>query len=391
MEWNQHDIEYVMEYLEKPECLTGEEFVRWLDEKEEHRALFEAVLSQREAFFRRKDQGQIDVEAEYGRFVKELAPRRSVKWWGWSVVAASVMVFFWVGLVMFFRLEPQAESMQAEVFTGKRSVELVLANGQRVNLDHNVMELQEENGIWIINDSNSLLAYCLDTLSMEGGNSDTALMYNTLRIPAGADYIVHLADGTRVHLNCESQFRYPVSFAGNERRVYLDGEAFFEVKKAGEWPFVVVTDEMNIRVTGTTFNVKSYRKDQVITTTLVSGSVQVESDEMGQRVVQLLPSQQFEWNKITRRRQVREVDVSLYTGWTEGLFVFRNVRLEEVMTVLARWYPIEVFYASPSVKDLKLSANLGRYENIDTIVAIIQAMDKINVVRKGNTIMIDWK
>lgn len=387
MKWSKEDIEYVVAHLEDPGLLTGDEFARWLGE-EDHRELFEAVLSQREAFFRREDQGNIDVEVEYGRFMKEVTPRQGVKWKRWSAVAASVMILLGAGLLMVFELEPQQEVVQAEFFTGKRSVELVLANGQCVKLERNAIELQEENGTWIINDSNSLLAYRPDTVRREGG---TELVYNTLRIPSGADYIVCLSDGTRVHLNCESQFRYPVSFAGNERRVYLDGEAYFEVKKSAEWPFVVVTDQMNVRVTGTTFNVKSYRKDQVIATTLVSGSVQVESEEMGKKVVRLSPSQQFEWNKVTRRLQVRQVDVSLYTDWTEGMFVFRNERLEEVMNVLARWYPIEVFYLSPSVKDLKLSANLGRYENIDTIIAIIRAMDKINVVRKENMIMIDWK
>lgn len=391
MEWNQNDIEYVMGCLEEPERLTGEEFVRWLDGKEERRALFEAVLSQREAFFRREDRGQIDVEAEYGRFVKELAPRRSVKWWGWSAVAAAVMVVFGVGLLWVFQPVSQAEMAQTVNFTGKRSAELVLANGECVKLEQNAIELQEQNGTWITNDSNSLLAYRPDTVRGGGMNGGTELVYNTLRIPAGADYIVCLSDGTRVHLNCESRFRFPVAFAGNERRVYLDGEAYFEVKKAGEWPFVVVTEGMNVRVTGTVFNVKSYRKDPVIAATLVSGSVEVESQGAEEKVVPLAPSQQFEWNKTTERGEVRQVDVHLYTGWTEGMFVFRNERLEEVMSMLARWYTLEVVYRNESVKDLRLSANLGRYEHIDSLLQIIQAVDKLRIERQENVVILDWK
>lgn len=298
------------------------------------------------------------------------------------------MILFGVGLLMVFESEPQPKVIQSEVFTGRRSAELVLANGQCVKLERNAIELQEENGTWITNDSSSLLAYQPDTVRREGG---AELVYNTLRIPAGADYIVCLSDGTRVHLNCESRFRYPVSFVGNERRVYLDGEAYFEVKKSAEWPFVVVTDQMNVRVTGTTFNVKSYRKDQVVATTLVTGGVQMESEEMGKKVVQLTPSQQFEWNKATGRPEVREVDVRLYTGWTEGMFVFRNERLEEVMNMLARWYTVEVVYRNESVKDLRLSANLGRYEHIDSLLQIIQAVDKLRIERQENVVILDWK
>ena len=100
-----------------------------------------------------------------------------------------------------------------------------------------------------------------------------------MKIPSGADYLVKVSDGTRVHLNCETEFRYPVKFAAGERRVYLDGEAFFEVEKAKGWPFIVETDRMHVRVTGTKFNVKSYRSEEVVHTTLVQGTVKVNTTE----------------------------------------------------------------------------------------------------------------
>ena len=105
----------------------------------------------------------------------------------------------------------------------------------------------------------------------------------------------------------------------------------------------------------------------------------------------LLPSQQFSLDKLTGQIEVKEVDTRLYTDWTEGMFVFRKQRLEEVMNTLARWYDIEVFYSGADVRNLRLSANLGRYDHIDTILELIRAMDKVVVDRKGNVITFSWK
>ena len=96
-------------------------------------------------------------------------------------------------------------------------------------------------------------------------------------------------------------------------------------------------------------------------------------------------------NKHADRAEVRNVDVTLYTGWTEGMFVFKKQRLEDVMNTLSRWYTVDVFYANESVKDLRISAYLGRYEHIDSVLELLCAMDKVNVKRKGKTVIIDRK
>ena len=209
--------------------------------------------------------------------------------------------------------------------------------------------------------------------------------------PVGQKAEVSLPDGTKVWLNSGTKLRYPVKFVGNERRVYLRGEAFFEVKKATEWPFIVETEHMHIQVTGTRFNVKSYPEEDIVHTTLVEGAVTVTGPENKIRAFRLLPSQQFSLDKLTGQIEVKEVDTRLYTDWTEGMFVFRKQRLEEVRNTLARWYDIEVFYSGADVRNLRLSANLGRYDHIDTILELIRAMDKVVVDRKGNVITFSWK
>ena len=131
--------------------------------------------------------------------------------------------------------------------------------------------------------------------------------------------------------------------------------------------------------------------DEIVHRTLREGGVTVTGPENKIRAFRLLPSQQFSLDKLTGQIEVKEVDTRLYTDWTVGMFVFRKQRLEEVMNTLARWYDIEVFYSGADVRNLRLSANLGRYDHIDTILELIRAMDKVVVDRKGNVITFSWK
>lgn len=388
MEWNEEDIAYVIEHLRVPESLVEEEFIAWLQQPEKQK-IFEAILLQRAAFLCREDCAKIDTEAEYWRFMhKNRSARRDI-WRRWMVGVASIVVVLGTLLLLWGRTDRDTDlAGMTQEYTGRKMAELTLANGQKVALERDFIELQEKNGIRIVNDSNCQLAYQQHVVEEHTGKE---LVYNTLRIPSGADYVVCLSDGTKVRLNCESEFRFPVTFSEKERKVYLKGEAFFEVSKAKEWPFVVVTDKMEVQVTGTRFNVCAYPEDEIAATTLVSGEVKICSDSYAGQEIKLTPAQQFRLDKNTGRTEVKEVDVQLYIGWIDGMFVFRNQRLEEVMEQLARWYSIKVFYLQASVKDLRLSANLGRYEHIDNLLQIIQAVDKIQVERKGNVVTLDWK
>ena len=222
-----------------------------------------------------------------------------------------------------------------------------------------------------------------ETNAPEKVNKET--VYHTLRVPAGADYQVTLADGTKVWLNCESTLRYPVEFGNEKREVYLDGEGYFEVNKATEWPFIVNAEQMRVKVTGTKFNVKSYSTEPIAHTTLVEGSVWAYT---GQTQVQLNPSEQFRYDRGTGMTSVQKVDTELYTGWIEGMFVFRNQRLEDVMSDLARWYNMTIFYSTAETKEIRISTNLNRYKNIDDLLEIINESGKVVAARKDNTITI---
>ena len=380
--WND-DIEFAVYCLTHPEMMAGEEFRTWI-KTPEHRALFEEIRLYREAYMRRADAFRMDVEEEYRRFAGRTKRGRGRALWRWcGAAAASVAVLL---AVWFFadRVEVEEKTLaEAETLVGRRTAELILASGERVELGGNALNIKTEDGRRIAADSCKRLSYreadVEDVMEEEP-------VYNTVRVPGGADYAVELADGTIVRLNCETELRYPVRFVGKERRVYLDGEAFFEVAKNAEMPFIVETKQMQVEVTGTQFDVKAYAEDETMQATLVEGGVKVCAYGAGSKSVALTPSQQYVLDVQTRQAEVKKVDVQLYTGWVEGMFVFKNQRLEDVMTMLARWYSVDVFYIGESVKDIRLSANLGRYEHIDKILDIIQETNKIGFSRKGNVV-----
>ena len=382
--WND-DIEFAVYCLAHPEMMAGEEFRAWI-KTPEHRALFEEIRLYREAYMRRADAFRMDVEEEYRRFAGRTKRGRGRALWRWcGAAAASVAVLL---AVWFFadRVEVEEKTLAAaETLVGRRTAELILASGERVELGGNALNIKTEDGRRIAADSCKRLSY--READVEGVMEEEPV-YNTVRVPGGADYAVELADGTIVRLNCETELRYPVRFVGKERRVYLDGEAFFEVAKNAEMPFIVETKQMQVEVTGTQFDVKAYAEDETMQATLVEGGVEVCAYGAGSKPVALIPSQQYVLDVQTRQAEVKKVDVQLYTGWVEGMFVFKNQRLEDVMTMLARWYSVDVFYIGESVKDIRLSANLGRYEHIDTILDMIQITNKVDFMRKDNTIII---
>lgn len=371
---NHDDIEFILEHLLEPERLATPEFREWLG-RENHLELFEEVRRGREAWLNRELADRIDTGREFEHFRKRTGRVRLIRY---SWIAAACVLF--VGMVVLWQWNVKPEKMGTllvqTVPVVKKNVELILASGENIQLERQSLELQAGAGVRLKNDTNQMLVY-----SKEGDVVGETLEYHTLKTPAGADYHVRLSDGTEVWLNCETTLKYPVNFKKGERRIFLDGQAYFKVVKARDWPFVVEADRMKVEVTGTSFDVKAYSGENEIHTLLVEGRVCVNN-----RV--LNPSQQYSLDKITGECVVKEVEPELYLGWMNGMFVFRNQRLEEVMTELARWYGVSVFYATPLVKDIRFSGNLERYQTIDEMLNVIKLIDKVQIERRGTAVTI---
>lgn len=305
--------------------------------------------------------------------------RRLVRWIGAAACSLAVVA----GSVWLFRAgEPDESEMlqMAHGIHGNREVCLELGDGKRVALgEQDTLQLRDRGKT--IDVRGGEIAYAEGT---GGARKETM---NTLTVPKGAEFRIKLSDGTLVHLNADSRLQYPAAFSGKERRVRLQGEAWFEVAKNAEVPFYVMADELEIRVYGTSFNVNTHGM-KTVQTVLVEGSVGVRSLLVAGEV-RMQPGQLAEYGRSEREIRVREVNTRQYTAWKEGYFYFDDKTLEEIMGELSRWYDMEIVYGSERGRMLHFSGYVPRYKDVRRILATLTESVGIRFEVTENRITVD--
>jgi ferric-dicitrate binding protein FerR (iron transport regulator) len=189
------------------------------------------------------------------------------------------------------------------------------------------------------------------------------ILYNTMSTPRGRQFEITLPDGTHVWLNAASSIRYPTVFAGNERKVELDGEAYFEVTKNAKQPFIVrARNKATIEVLGTSFNISAYENEKSLNTTLLDGSVKVNGTI-------LKPGQQA---RVTDAVRVTDhADIDKVMAWQRGFFNFEGATLEEVMQQLERWYDIDVEYEQ-GIPDIEFGGEMSRNMSLNGVLVALE-------------------
>lgn len=205
----------------------------------------------------------------------------------------------------------------------------------------------------------------------------------------GERTIISLEDGTKVWLNVASRIRYPETFEGNIiREVFLDGEAFFEVARDTAKPFIVRTQEIQIKVLGTSFNVKSYDKEDKIQTTLVEGKVRIQSMDEQPKVVTLAPNQMATYHKESKKMVLNnKTDMDALAGWKEGRLIFDNKPLEEIVIALERWYDVEIEVEDQKSLKCHFSAKIENL-SLTEVLELFKASDGIDYTIDGSEVTI---
>ncbi|SMG13987.1 FecR family protein [Arenibacter troitsensis] len=222
------------------------------------------------------------------------------------------------------------------------------------------------------------------------GGKPKEMVYNYLTIPRGGQFNVVLSDGTEVWLNSETQLKYPVHFEeGKVREVELVyGEAYFDVSPSTEHggsKFRVMNKAQEVEVLGTEFNIKAYKDDTNVYTTLVEGKVVVGSGDLKQY---LTPNQQSHLNLENNRIKVTVVDVNVETSWKNGIFSFKGMPLKNIMKVISRWYDVDVVFENKELESLKFKGVLDKYQSIEEILNIMTSSTINNYEIKNKTIII---
>ena len=200
---------------------------------------------------------------------------------------------------------------------------------------------------------------------------------NTLVVPAGQRAHLTLQDGTSVWLNAQSTLTYPARFSGKTRRVTVSGEAYFDVTANPKKPFIVSTQNIEMKVLGTQFNIYSYPGTGCIKTDLVEGSLMVYNKQSPKVSVTLKPNEQIvvkDGNML-----VGEMQNSDYFLWKDGIYSFENERLLDIIEKLQLYYDVKIIVKDPEIFNVRYTGKFRQRDGIDEILRIIQKIQKFNV------------
>lgn len=349
----------------------------WINESEEHRLLFYKIKKQL-SINEIRNYLQTDVEDAWKKVREKtfgappVRPRIRPKWLKYAAVVLPVLL----SITLWYTWKEEMKNKQATV--ARLNPVLTLDNGEKYQLDP-----EEQTEIYVNEEVKAYQAgggLIYDTTARQEENK-----YNRIEVPRGSEYWIVLPDGTRVWLNAATELKYPVAFHAKERRVYLKGEAYFEVAPDKNRPFYVETEEVKIRVLGTVFDVNTHYT-RGVRTVLVEGAVALEWGD--QKEIRMKPGELADFDRTTTEVTLKEVDVTSYISWKEGYFVFEDEPLEEIMHTLSLWYDKEFLFVGKRSRALHFSGHIKRYERIETILSAITDVTGVEFRMNGQIILI---
>lgn len=331
----------------------------------EHLPNIEAVYDIIQEF---PDMTDAQADRVFETISKRTSPtKKTSHFWKYTAVSIGLIALFSGYLYNNNSVNPPLESVpiivNSPIQIGTDKATLTLGNGVKIPLDKQknyIADHATSDGEKLIYSTNN--------------SNNSELSYNYLSIPRGGQFQIQLADGTKVWLNSETQLKYPIAFVEGETRhvELLYGEAYFEVSPSSKHNgsrFNVKTQSQDIEVLGTEFNIKAYKTDTNIYTTLVEGKVVINSKN---NTRQLLPNQQSILNLDDHNLSIHKVDVYNEISWKNGVFSFKGTSLIEIMTVLSRWYDVEFIFEDESTKRVKFNGVLSKKQGIEEILTIIK-------------------
>ncbi len=352
----------------------------------------------------RPDYDQLDAELRSRLALEpegEEAPKPARRVWRWFPYAAAAILLA-VGWWAVSYQQSDVSLAAEEILPGGNRATLTLADGRVINLD------EAQTGIIVgaeditYQDGTSLAAVIPSAAEESLPNPGDAPVMLTLTTPKAGQYQITLPDGSKVWLNAASTLKYPSRFSGAERVVFLEGEAFFEIRpqvgpvgaqtpkgspEVNLAPFSVQTANQVVHVLGTEFNLSAYADEEATKTTLVTGRVRVAISplEGGRGVTEeLKPGQQSTVHNDNI--QVQAVDVNEYTAWKSGLFILSDTPLSTAIRQLERWYDVE--FLGEVHSDKKVSAILPRDINLSDVLKALAENTDMKFTIQGRRVMV---
>jgi transmembrane sensor len=313
-------------------------------------------------------------------------PEKAPSQFRYYYAAAAVLVLAMFGLMFYPKQEEAVPKLTNSKTTkpfsiikpGSNKATLTLSNGTVINLsDASAGLVSRQGNIRVGKAADGLLVYQGDATRKQ------PVIFNTITTPRGGQYQIVLPDGTKVWLNAASSLKFPSVFSAAERRVELQGEAYFEVAKNKHQPFKVAVKQMGIEVLGTHFNVNAYVDEPSIKTTLLEGSVKLSS---GNSHKLLVPGQQASLGPKPGF-QIKAVNVEEAVAWKNGYFIFDNENIQDIMRKVARWYDVEVVYQG-KIDEGSYGGTVSRFNSVTGVLKSLELTGTVHFKTEGRRITV---
>ncbi|MBS6576317.1 FecR family protein [Parabacteroides goldsteinii] len=318
--------------------------------------------------YRKQTFSSEDKELLWKRISKTNHKKRSFRYWYSSVAAVAILLltvgsFYYMNYYEEDNLTAIEKVQKPEQPVG--TVLLILADEKKVDIEEKNSHLQyNKKGELHINARKMKTSQD----SVTSSDNKNELIYNQLIVPSARRSFLELADGSKIWVNANTRVVYPVTFDDKKREIYVDGEIYIEVSPEEKRPFIVKSKKMDIRVLGTKFNVSTYESNEGVSVVLVSGKVNVRTDN---RVESLLtPSDRLSYEKGTT--DIKKVNVENYISWKEGYYTFDNECFSVVLDKLSDYYGKKIRY-NDKVRALRCSGSLNLDEDMVKVLTGLES------------------
>jgi transmembrane sensor len=332
-----------------------------------------------------KDLSEVEIDSLLIGIRNSISKRKKGNWRIWYSAAAAVILIFLVS-IWWINSENHKDynvvdySQLLPSHSISHDIELILGDQTKVKISEKASELKyNSDGKLVINSAKSIQQEAARSTSSE-------VLINTIMVPRGKRANITFTDGTTLWLNSGSSAIYPVEFTGQKREIYIKGEGYLEVAHDESRPFFVKTDQLNIQVMGTCFNISAYPEDATTKVVLVEGRVVARSTN--NPGVILLPNQMISFNNETKKTDVSEVKVEDYISWKDGWLLCNSEELGSLVEKLERYYDQRIIFSDDEVKFYCLSGKLDLKDDLNQVLQVIATTAPVEIQVENEAICI---
>lgn len=287
-------------------------------------------------------------------------------------VAAGIALLLGIGTFLFFFSEKGDDSLRLFAQTVKpeediQDVQLILSDNERISINEEKIEIQydQQGSIWV-NTTKIAQESNTSTDKQEINQSTPAKKINQLIVPKGKRSTLTFSDGTLLWVNAGSRVIYPEQFEEKAREIYIDGEAYLQVKSDASRPFIVKTRNMDVKVLGTSFNITAYEEDHFQVVALVEGKVEIYSEK--EKLAIMTPNDLFKYEN--GEKSIEQKDISDYISWIEGWYGYQSERLPVILDRLSRYYGKKIIY-NKEIGHIRCTGKLDLQDDLKKVMTAL--------------------